>query len=271
MKHRRKQRIPFLRIFIILMIVFSLGFLIVREIAEYRHRASVEEDIELLPGHGYDLNKLQRQENYMSYEDAHYSSSFGIDISEHNGTIDFDKVKKAGVDFVIIRAGWRGASEGVLHVDKCVEEYYRGAKNAGLEVGFYFFSQAVNEQEAVEEADYFVSIIKGKSFDLPLAYDYEDFPDGRISDLTGEERTVNAKAFLERIRMHNYNAILYANMAWLQDYYLIDEIRDYDLWFAQYYDLPEYTYPFSIWQYSETGSIDGIEGNVDLNIRFDKK
>ncbi len=253
------------------MIFCSLSFLIIREIIEYQHRASVEEDVELLPGHGYDLNKLQRQENYMSYEDENYTSSFGIDISEHNGTIDFEKVKKAGVDFVIIRAGWRGATEGVLHVDKSVEEYYRGAKNAGLEVGFYFFSQAVSEQEAVEEADYLVSIIRGKNFDIPLAFDYEDFPDGRISSLSGEERTNIAKAFLERIRMHNYNAILYTNMAWLRDYYVIDEIKNYDIWFAQYYDIPEYPYPFSIWQYSETGNIDGIEGNVDLNIRFDKK
>ena len=269
-KRRRKDYSRAVRLFLILLIVAGLSFLVIRGIIQYRRNASIEEDIEYLPGHGYDFSHLKTEGHY-TYEDSRFSSSFGIDVSEHQGDIDFEKVKKAGVEFVFLRAGWRGAVTGLLNVDKRFEEYYKQASEAGLKIGFYFFSQAVDEREAVEEADFLVSLIKGKHFDLPLAYDYENFPDGRIEELDRETRTKNAIAFLDRIRMHNYASLLYTNLNWMRVHYDVEQLLDYDIWFAQYYDLPQYPHPFLIWQYSEEGQIDGIKEPVDLNIMFIQK
>ena len=266
-KRRRKDRSRIIRIFLIGMIVLGLAYLIIHGIMDYKRNASIEENIEYMPGHGYDFSHLYTSGNY-SYEDDRFTSSFGIDISEHQGDIDFEKVKAAGVEFVYIRAGWRGAVTALLNVDKRFEEYYEKAKDAGLKIGFYYFSQATDEREAVEEADFFVSLVKGKKFDLPLAMDYEDFSEGRIEDLDRQTRTDNALAFLERIRMHGYSTILYTNLNWMRVHYDVEQLLDYDIWFAQYHDLPQYPHPFMIWQYSEEGEIPGIEKPVDLNIMF---
>ncbi|MBQ1477591.1 MAG: hypothetical protein IIZ33_05555 [Erysipelotrichaceae bacterium] len=271
MKQKKKRKVHPVRVLLILLILAGFLFLVIREIIEKQREESIHEDISYLPSHNYDWNKLDNSKGYLTYEDENHTSSFGIDISEHNGDIDFEKIKEEGVEFVFIRAGWRGAVTGYLNKDKRFEEYYEGAKRAGLSIGFYFFSQAVNEEEAIEEADYLASLVKGKSFDLPLVYDYEDFSEGRIEELDGKTRTANALAFLERIAMHNYKGILYTNLNWLRWYYDVKDIIDLDIWFAQYHDVPQYPHPFRLWQYSEEGELEGIEEKVDFNIMFIEK
>ena len=268
MKRKRKRRTHPVRILIILAIIGALSFFIASEIIEKKRNESIEEKVDYLPAHSYDFTHLRNNGGIYSYEDEHYTSSFGIDISEHNGDIDFEKVKEEGVEFVFIRVGYRGGIYGLLNKDKRFEEYYRGAKDAGLHIGFYFFSQAVDEKEAVEEADYLVSLVRGKQFDLPLVYDYEDFPDGRIQDLDGETRTENVKAFLNRIDLHGYQGMLYTNLYWLRYFYDVREVMNYPIWFAQYHEIPQYPCPFSIWQYSEEGELEGVEEKVDFNIMF---
>ena len=233
----------------------------------------IQEEINhILTLNEYDMKYLNRDNNYYSYEDDKYYSEFGIDISEHQGEIDFKKVKDAGVKYVILRIGFRGATQGLLYEDTMFKEYYEGAKKEDLKIGIYFFSQAINKQEAIEEAEYVLKLVKDLSFDLPIAFDYEDMPGGsRIDHLNREERTENAIAFLERIKRNNYPCMLYSNMYWLNTFYNLEELSEYDIWFAQYNYYPEYNHHFIIWQYSEEGSIDGIDEPVDLNIMFIKK
>ena len=258
------------RIVLFLMIGIILLNAVITE-RERREAKNTYESVELLPGHGLDFSLLDRTDDKYAYEDENYTSSFGIDISEHQGPIDFQRVRNDGVEFVFIRVGFRGQTQGLLYEDSRFEEYYRGARNAGLQVGFYFYSQAISRKEAVEEAEFVLERIRDKVFELPVVYDYEDAPNSRINDLSGEQRTENFIAFAERIRRNNYPYMLYTNMNWLRNYYDVLDIIDYDIWYAQYYPVPEYPYPFRIWQYSETGEIDGISKPVDLNIMFLKK
>lgn len=221
----------------------------------------------------YNYELLNKSAQYYSYEDDTYSSIYGIDISEHNKEIDFSKVKADGIDFVYLRLGWRGYTEGGLNQDKMFETYYRQAKEAGLKIGVYFFSQAINVKEARDEADFVLKRISGKELDLPIAYDYEDAgeDDGRIKDLDIKEITDNAISFLERIRNKGYDAILYTNLHWLNERYDLSRITRYRIWLAQYYDLPTYPYEFEMWQYSENGAVSGISKETDLNIMFIRK
>jgi len=219
----------------------------------------------------YDLTKLYKDSNgYYHYEDDNYTSLVGIDISEHNDSIDFKKVKEAGVDFVYIRLGWRGYTQGLKHIDEKFEEYYKGAKEAGLKVGVYFYSQATNRGEALEEARMTVENIKDKELDLPVCLDYETAPEsgGRLEGLTKEQLTENATTFLNHVKSCGYTPILYANLDWLNTKYNLDEISNYYLWFAQYNSVPQYLYNYQIWQYTTDGKVDGINKTVDLNIMF---
>lgn len=263
MKDKKRKIIRYL---IIIFILFGLIYSISND------NNDIHETVTYLTEHNYDLNKLYKDGEFYHYEDDNYISLVGIDISQHQRDIDFNSVKNAGVDFVVIRLGWRGYSEGKIHLDDRFEEYYEQASEVGLKIGFYFFSQAINEKEAIEEAEFVLRYIKNKKFDLPIVYDYEDAsPVGRIAKLNREEKTKNAIAFLERIKRNNYHPMLYTSLYWVRYCYEIEKIMNYDIWFAQYYDYPQYPYPFSIWQYSETGKVDGIETDCDLDIMFIKK
>jgi len=221
--------------------------------------------------HHYDFSKLYKDSNgYYHYEDDNYTSLVGIDISEHNETIDFKKVKASGVDFVYIRLGWRGYTQGLKHLDDKFEEYYKGAKEAGLKVGVYFYSQARNRGEALEEARMVAQNIRDKEIDLPVCLDYETAPesDNRLEDLTQQQITENAITFLEHVRACGHTPILYTNLDWTITKYDTDQICDYYIWFAQYNSVPQYPYKFQIWQYTTEGKVDGIDKTVDLNIMF---
>lgn len=218
----------------------------------------------------YDYRNLNQESQFYSYSDNNYQSAIMIDISQHNGAIDFAKVKKQGIDYVYIRLGWRGYTEGNIYLDTSFEDYYQSAKQNGLKIGFYFFSQAISEEEAIAEANFLLTNIKDKKFDLPIAYDYEDAgeEEGRIKDLTPETKTANAKAFLKTITDKGYQALLYANLNWLNNAYDSSLTSQYPIWLAQYAQQPQYQYQFVIWQYSDCGIIDGIEKPVDLNLLF---
>lgn len=268
MKLNKKKAI---RLLLIIAILLTIILLIIND---YYHRIdkSTYESINYLTDHGFDFKNLKLNGEFYSYEDENYTSVIGIDVSQHQREIDFKKVKDAGVEFVFIRVGYRGYTEGKIYLDNYFEEYYKQAKDAGLKIGFYFFSQAINEKEAIEEAEFVLKNIRDKRFDLPIVYDYEDAsPIGRISLLTREERTKNAIAFLERINRNNYKSMLYTSLYWMRYCYVLEDVMHYDIWYAQYYDYPQYPHPFTIWQYSELGVVDGIENNVDLNLMFIKK
>ena len=196
------------------------------------------------------------------------SGTMGIDVSKWNGDIDWTAVRNSGVSYVIIRCGYRGSTGGSLIEDSKYYSNIKGAKAAGLQVGVYFFTQAVNEVEAVEEASMVLNLIGGQGLNLPVYLDVE--PSGGRADGIGKEmRTKVCKAFCETIRNSGYKAGIYANKTWLASYINTASLTNYEIWLAQYAATPTYTATrYDMWQYSSKGSVSGIKGNVDLNLRY---
>ena len=208
---------------------------------------------------------------YYFGSDGVLSSKIGIDVSTYQGVIDWQAVKNAGVDFVFIRAGFRGwGTAGDLRTDAYFKQNIEGATAAGLDCGVYFFSQAINTQEAVEEANYVLNLVKGYRLTYPIAFDteYVSDPEARtnLANLTAQDRTDIAKAFCDTIRANGYYPMIYASKSWLVDEMYPAQLTGYDIWLAQYAN--EYTYPydFRVWQYTDKGRVNGIKGNVDRNV-----
>ena len=195
------------------------------------------------------------------------SGVLGIDVSKHNGSIDWEKVKNSGVSFVIIRCGYRGSATGVMVEDPKFKSNIQGATAAGLKVGVYYFSQAVNRVEAVEEASAALDIIAGYKISYPVFIDVEA-AGGRADGISSATRTEVVQAFCETIRDSGYTAGVYANKTWLGSKMSTGSFSGYNIWLAQYAAAPTYNGRYEMWQYSSTGKIDGISGNVDLNISY---
>ena len=205
---------------------------------------------------------------YMRYADKGYTSVPGIDVSEWNGDIDWEKVKEAGIKFAIIRLGYRGYESGRLVLDMNFYDYIEGALAAGLDVGVYFFSQAVDEDEAREEAKFVLNNIHGYNVTMPIYFDTEEVESGeaRTDDMVTAHYTAHAVAFCDAIEAAGYEAGVYASQRWINKSLDIERLEGYNIWFAKYADAPNTQYRFDMWQYSESGQVDGISTNVDLNV-----
>ena len=240
----------------------------------YKHKGSIiyAEVDETLPQHAYDWEHLRADENgVLRYEDAEgLTGVFGIDVSKYQGPINWQKVKDAGVGFVIIRVGYRGYGNGEMKMDDYFEDYMRGASEVGLPIGVYFFSQAITPEEAVEEADYVINAVNGRPLAYPVVFDMEEIAESpnRTEFLTPEEITDISIAFCDRVKGAGYQPMIYGNVSWFLAQMQLDRLHEYDKWFAQYRPMPYYPYEFTMWQYSHRGSVDGIEGDVDMNISF---
>ena len=224
-----------------------------------------------LPKHEYDYTKLVMQSNLMQYYvDGKLVSYVGADVSKYQDYIDFVKLKKAGISFVMIRVGARGYGSGQLTIDDYFSENIKRASDAGLQIGLYFFSQAITTDEAVEEANLVLESIGDYEVRYPIAFDMESIPNdtARIDNLTREEKTRIAQAFLNTVQDAGYNPMLYGNKEWLIKKVDLSKLTDYDIWLSQPGDLPDYPYRFSMWQYTNTASVDGIAGYANLNISF---
>ena len=196
------------------------------------------------------------------------SGTMGIDVSKHNGNIDWNAVKNSGVSYVIIRCGYRGYSTGVLVEDPKFRTNIKGAKAAGLKVGAYFYSQAVNEVEAVEEASMAIDLVKGYGLNYPLFLDVEA-SGGRADGISRETRTAVCKAFCQTVQNSGISAGVYANKNWFTEKINTASLTSYKLWLAQYASAPTYTATrYDLWQYSSTGKVSGISTKVDMNISY---
>lgn len=219
----------------------------------------------------YDWKGLDTSDEFYTYtEDGVKASLAGVDVSEHEGHIDWDEVADGGAEFAFIRIGRRGYSEGGLFEDERFEENYNGARDAGLLIGIYFFSQAVNENEAREEALYAIELLGSRSIDLPIVFDAEivSDADARANYLDEKTLTACAKAFCETIEEHGYRAMIYGSK---KDIGRMDmaELEAYPIWLAQYRNgYPDAQYDFSMWQYTNTGDIPGASTDIDLDILF---
>ena len=199
----------------------------------------------------------------------------GIDVSVYQGTIDWTKVSESGIDFAMIRAGYRGyGDKGSLVEDTMFAKNALGAKINKIDIGVYFYSQAINIEEAKEEAKCVVSLIKKYGIDVkyPIAIDTELSPmgTGRADNISKEKRTEVVKAFCETIKQLGYKPMIYANKYWLYDNLNVQQISRYDIWLAHYIESTDYKYQYMMWQYTNTGKVDGITGNVDKNYCYKK-
>ena len=192
----------------------------------------------------------------------------GIDVSSWQGDIDWDKVRESGIEFVIVRAGYRGSVTGAIVKDKNFDANVSGALNAGLSVGVYFVTQAVNETEAVEEASAVMEMCEGYDLDLPIYLDVEGSNGGRGDQIDAETRTLVCEAFCRTLENAGAQGGVYACRYWLNNNIDAARLDRYNIWLAEYRSTPLYGGYYSMWQYTSRGRIDGIEGNVDFDILY---
>lgn len=198
------------------------------------------------------------------------NAKVGIDVSKWNGDIDWDKAKNAGVEFAIIRAGYRGSVTGSLVVDPYFETNMKGASASGVATGVYFFTQAVNEVEAVEEASAVLNLVRQYEIDYPIFIDTEGAGgSGRADGLDQETRTLVCEAFCRTIQNAGYEAGIYGSRNWYNNNLTMDRLERYHIWLAEYRNIPLYQGYYQMWQYTSKGRIDGIKGNVDMNISYE--
>lgn len=197
-------------------------------------------------------------------------AKFGIDVSKWNKEIDWAQLRKEGVEFAIIRAGYRGSVSGSLVVDPYFEQNIKGATENGIDVGIYFFTQAVDEREAVEEASIVLSLVQGYDVTYPIFIDTEGAGgNGRADNLDVPTRSKVCQAFCETIRSGGYTAGIYASKNWLNNRLDITKFSgDNVIWLAEYRDEPTYGGTYGMWQYTSSGRINGIEGRVDFNLCY---
>lgn len=216
------------------------------------------------------LNILEDGEvQYM--QDGQVVSHKGIDVSKHQGNIDWTKVAADGVEFAFIRVGLRGyGTEGKLVEDEYFEQNVKGALQAGIKVGVYFYSQAITDEELLEEANLVLEKVKPYNIELPIVFDVEKVSGGkgRANELSVEERTRLTALFCQTIQDAGYKPMIYHNMEMGTLMLDLGQLEQYDKWFAYYNDDLYYPYAYKVWQYSEKGAVDGINEEVDLNIWF---
>lgn len=211
---------------------------------------------------------------YLKYinDDGTSTSHMGIDVSTFQKEIDWQQVRDSGIEFAIIRCGFRGyGSEGKLVEDSMFREHIEGATAVGIEVGIYFFTQAVTEEEAVEEAEYLLDIVKDYNYSGPIVIDIEPATSQwRTYGLTGDQITANVIAFCERIKAAGKTPMIYSGIKYFIRMMNYEKLEDYPKWYAYYNDPLYFPYEIAMWQYSMTGTVPGIGGDVDLDIIFEK-
>ncbi len=204
-----------------------------------------------------------------SFQATSGNAHLGIDVSKWNKEIDWDKVKDAGIEFAIIRVGYRGSVTGSLVEDPYFEANMKGAAASGIPTGIYFFTQAVNEVEAVEEASAVLKMIRNYNVSYPIFIDTEGAGgNGRADGLDPETRTLVCEAFCRTIENAQYEAGVYASRNWYNNNLYADRLENYCIWLAEYRSAPLYQGYYHMWQYTSKGKVDGIEGNVDMNISY---
>ncbi len=219
----------------------------------------------------FDRLDFQYEGRYLKLRDG--ESITGIDVSSWQKVIDWAQVKASGVEFAMIRLGYRGYEQGVLSMDKYAIANLDGAIAAGLDVGVYFFSQALTPQEAEEEAYYVVENLKPYQayITMPVVYDWEHVSDAdaRSADMRDPDILTDCTlAFLQTVEAADYRPMVYFNRTQSWKYLNLEELTDYEFWLAAYTQRMDFPYKIKMWQYTNTGSVPGIEGDCDINIYF---
>ncbi|MDO4188185.1 MAG: glycoside hydrolase family 25 protein [Lachnospiraceae bacterium] len=220
----------------------------------------------------YIKDNFKIEDGFMAYynENGEKISHVGVDLSYHNEKVDWDALADSPVEFVMLRCGYRGYTEGGLVVDERFKEYAEEATAHGLKLGVYFFTQAISEPEAVAEADFVIDLIEDYEISYPVAFDTELVSDDEArttkAELSREELSNICIAFCERIKKAGYYPMVYASENWFRRKLDVGSLCEYDFWAPQYLDENDFLYDFTMWQYTEQGSAPGVEGDCDLNI-----
>ena len=286
MKHRRSSVGRTRLILILLCIVLAAAMLwcalsLILRIGTYSGRtvgnAPVQEqtpvepvDLEpTVPENSYDPAGFYEEGGFKRYKSEDTLASVGVDVSSHQQEIDWELVAANGVEFAMIRVGYRGYTEGEIQPDDYFLQNIEGARAAGLDVGVYFFSQALDEQEAIDEANYVLEQIKDYPLSYPVIFDWEDIEaDARTDGMDSVQLTKNAIAFCDTIKQAGYRAGVYFNQRFGYEEFDLESLQDYVFWLAEYNDTPSFSFHFQIWQYCNDGRVDGIKTDVDLNLAF---
>lgn len=235
----------------------------------FRYSFEVKENV---AKHDYFARNFIHDNSSIQYvNDDRYYIRRGIDISSHDKNVNWKKVKKGGIEFVILRVGYRGYQTGILHLDKKFRKNIKGALKAGLDVGVYVFSQALSEEEAIEEAELCISELKNYEIQLPVCYDPESIPWewARTDEITMEQVTKNTLAFCNRIKEAGYEPMIYSNLNWEIHYFDLEQLGEYKIWYADYREFPKTPYHFEYWQYGgESGHVLGVNRRCDVDIQI---
>ena len=286
MKHRRSSVGRTRLILILLCIVLAAAMLwcalsLILRVGTYSGRTVGKDPVQeqtpvepvdlepTVPENSYDPAGFYEEGGFKRYKSDDTLASVGVDVSSHQQEIDWELVAANGVEFAMIRVGYRGYTEGEIQPDDYFVQNIEGARAAGLDVGVYFFSQALDEQEAIDEANYVLEQIKDYPLSYPVIFDWEDIEaDARTDGMDSVQLTKNAIAFCDTIEQAGYRAGVYFNQRFGYEEFDLESLQDYVFWLAEYNDTPSFTYDFDLWQYTSDGSVDGIDGDVDLNLAF---
>ena len=221
----------------------------------------------------YDFTNLEEKAGLRRYmENGKKISYVGVDLSKQNGDVNFNSMKAAGVDYVMIRLGGRGYSTGQISLDENFKKNIEGAAAAGLDIGVYFYSQAISQEEAIQEVNFVIQNLEPYRANVkyPIAFDMEFVANdtARIDSLTKDEKTNIATSFLESVKAAGYVPMIYGDKEWLIKEIDLARLHSYDVWLVQEQELPDYPYQFTMWQYSTEGVVNGVSGDANLNISF---
>ena len=286
-KRKRQQIITLLVCALVLAALVWGVATVVRKLTNYGNRniGSSEQDVQAdspaveeptvedrfagVARNSYDAAGFYKENGFLRYGDGTLDSEVGVDISSHQQSVDWEAVKAAGVDFAILRAGYRGYTEGAIQEDETFLTNLAAAKDAGLKVGVYFFSQALDKAEAVEEAEFVLNLLDGAELDYPIFFDWEDIEaEARTDGMDSVTLTACAVAFCKRVELNGYRAGVYFNQRFGYEEFDLRELQDYELWLAEYALSPSFPYHFDVWQYANDGMLSGVDGPVDLNLAF---
>lgn len=221
---------------------------------------------------GYITENFEIENGFMAYKDENGNkiSHLGLDLSYHDKSVDWDQLAASGVEFVMLRCGYRGYTEGGLIKDEKFDEYAAEANRVGIKLGVYFFTQSITVEEAEKEADFVLDLIKDYDISYPVALDSEQIedPEARTNtaEISDDLRSEMAIAFCERIKEEGYYPMIYASENWMRRNMNLEMLNEYDFWAAQYQPQNDFLYDFTIWQYTDSGAVPGVSGAVDLDI-----
>lgn len=253
------------------LVVLVLCFALIRPESASRQTESTTQETEQTDG-GLLKNPLKPRDFVYEGEFMTCLSTetvLGIDVSVWQGEIDWQQVKNAGIQFAMIRLGYRSMAEGILNEDSCARANYTGATAAGVQVGAYFFSQATCVEEAVEEAEFVLEMTENWELQMPIVYDWEPTgADTRTANVDARTLTDCAKAFCETVRQAGHEAMVYFNAYQAENSLYLEELTEYPFWLAQYDQPMDFEHRVDMWQYTDQGTVPGIKGNVDVNLYF---